>query len=546
MRTFSWDTKQESIPMVISFVEDALLSYKCDSKETKRVMILTEEILSYMKQNEILDGGVKFEVHKTIFGVSVVIFAHGKEIDLFRVISEFGAPLDSFEDDEIALSSIRTMLLKAYEEKLKVAYKNGVNKIRIIVGDPTKEAMRYTILACIFGVVFGFACKLFFPEWLSKGILDNVIDPVFSVFMSLLKMVMGPIVFFSIISAISSFTDLKSLGRLTAKVLGFYTLTSVISISIAAGIFFLIQPGIFGQSAGGSYTETVAESISLKQTILGIVPDNIFGAFVNNNVLQIVVLAAILGIATTQLGQRAAAVNNFFECGNSLFLRATALITRFLPIMIFCSVVSLIFSVDGERALSLLSFLGADLLAVVLMMGAYMLLILMISHLNPITFMKKCFGHFWTCFFIRSSSAAMPLTMDICGKKLGINKKIYSFSIPLGATINMDGFNITLMIATMFLAKIYGIPMSSSQVVLLMVTVILLSMATPGIPGSGIVCFAILNATFGIPMEAMVICTCVELLVDPIDTAMNVTGDMAASLIAASTENMVNKATYNK
>ena len=408
-----------------------------------------------------------------------------------------------------------------------------------------------TSAALLMGVLCGLLMKFVFPDVLSDGLKTYLLDPVRIMFMNALKIVIGPVIFFSIVSCITQFKDLSELGRIGAKVMAVYMITTVISVLLAFGIFSVFKPGSFGFALSfGGNTEAVSLDLnmdtSLLHMIINIVPSNFLSPFLESDTLQIIFLAVLCGAAVGLIGEHTATLQEFFDSCNSLFLTITAIIARLIPLVVFCSVAVMIEGMERASLVSILGYAGVDLFALCCMMLIYGLMVLILGRLNPITFFKKNREGMLTSFTLSSSSAAMPTNMKICKDLLGISPKVCNFSIPLGATVNMDGTCIFLTITGLFLARAYGVTVPDSIMVPLAITIILLSLGCPGIPGASMVCLCVVLADLGVPIEAIGLIMGINPFLQMANTMSNTTGDMAASLIVARSEGLLNLETYNR
>lgn len=453
-------------------------------------------------------------------------------------------------EDEEAEQAIRGILLKSQGDKLKISHRNGVNRIRILAGRSSQQMVIHTTIALLTGLFCGLLMKFVFPPAFSNGLETYLLDPIKTMFLNALKIVIGPVIFFSIVSCISQFKDLSELGRIGAKVMGTYMITTVIAVLLSFGISMVFQPGAFGFAlALEENMEAVSVNLnmdtSLLHTIINIVPSNFLSPFLESDTLQIIFLAVICGASVGLIGEHTATLQEFFESCNSLFLTITTILSRLIPLVVFCSVAVMIENMGRASLVSIFGYSGVDLFAIFCMMLIYGLMVLILGRLNPITFFKKNREGMLTSFTLSSSSAAMPTNMRICRDLLGISPKVCNFSIPLGATVNMDGTCIFLTITGLFLARAYGVAVPDSVLLPLAITIILLSLGCPGIPGASIVCLCVILANLGVPIEAIGLIMGINPFLQMVNTMSNTTGDIAASLIVARSEGLLDLDIYN-
>ncbi|WP_026498671.1 dicarboxylate/amino acid:cation symporter [Butyrivibrio sp. WCD2001] len=534
---------EDCIRESIGFIEDTLKSVDLNKKHLIKTILIAEETIAQLIERIPPNGHFSVCVRKMLGEAEVVITAKGSEYHPDTSVADGIDNLGKLEDED-AQDIIRSLLLKAHGEDYKVSYKNGTNKIRILACGAESSMLINTMICLGLGLIFGVLLQTVIPSQVADGILQYALDPVKTVFMNCLKMIIAPVVFFSIVSCISQFKDLSQLGRIGGKVMSMYLFTTVLAILMAMGISMLIKPGELGfaltltdVSQNVSVNTTV--DTSLLHTIVGIFPSNFLQPFVDSNTLQIIFLAALTGIAVGMIGEYSSFLGKFFEACNSLFLTITTIISKCIPIAVFCSASIMVKNLGGKSLISVLGFFFTQLFAIFCMLIIYGILITIMGRLNPFTFYKKNREGMLTSFTLSSSNAAMPTNMRICTDKLGISPKVCSFSIPLGATVNMDGACIFLVTAGLFLARAYGISIPASSYFSLAITIILLSLGCPGVPGSGLVCLGIVLGQIGVPLEAIGIVMGIHPIIDMIDTMSNTTGDVAAALIVAKTENLL-------
>ena len=235
---------------------------------------------------------------------------------------------------------------------------------------------------------------------------------------------------------------------------------------------------------------------------------------------------------------------NIFQALNELFLKVTSLIINFIPIAVFCSMMSMVITIGVKTMLSVLAMFGTVLVGYVVMTLLYYCLILVFGRLSPIPFAKKYAPSMLQVFSLSSSNASIPINMEACDKMLGIKRKIYSLSIPLGATLNMSGSCIHLAIFALALAKAYGVQISGSILISIIISIVVLSMGAPGIPGSGLICLSVLIAQIGIPIEAIGLVMGIDPICSMFRTMINCLGDVAVSTIIAKNENEIDLNIY--
>lgn len=534
----------------LDFIENTLKSNGVSKSVIIRTLLTVEEAASQLIEHADADAQLKINVRKMFGETEVILAAPGSMYDPYSEYPSDIKDIEGMEDKDVQ-GAIRDILLKARGESCKFSYKKGINRVRILVGDGEKSMLRSTIIALVLGVIAGFLMQNLIPASISDAIENYALIPLKSIFMSSLKIIIAPVVFFSIVSCISQFKDLSQLGRIGVKVMGMYMMTTIIAVVLAMGIFMLIKPATWGFAISLA-TEAEAVSVdtnvdtSLLNTIIGIVPSNFLQPFLDSDTLQIIFLAFLCGIAVGMIGEYSDSLKNFFEAGNTLFLTITTLITKLIPIAVFCAVSIMVKEMGKDSMIAVLGYMGTEILTIMCMLCIYGMLIVVLAHLNPFTFFKKNWEGMITSFTLSSSSAAMPTNMRTCTDKLGISNKVCSFSIPLGATVNMDGVSIFLVITSLFLARAYGIDIPANMYLSMAVTIILLSLGAPGVPGAGLVCLGVVLAAIGVPIEGIGIIIAVNPILDMFETMNNTTGDVVTALIVAKKEKLLDLEMYKK
>ena len=537
----------------MKFIKEGLEEFGLEKKQTTKTMLLAEEVLvRLMEHVKDPDEKICIILNKRFGRVYVDISLRGEKFQFIygHTIEEV---LDQENDDlqtaqEKEENIIRDILLKANEEKLRYKNKNSMNMVEITVQKNPHAMVLHTMLALIAAIIIGVLMKVFVPSGVNEALNDTVFTSISTMFLNALKMIVGPVVFFSIACCISQFGDLKEAGRIGGKVMGFYLLTTVLAILVATGIFELLKPGnpeLAVKLAEDATAVAVSDvSISIKDTIVGIVPANFVKPFLDSNMMQLIFLAVLIGIALEKIGDHSRLLKDIFEACNNLFLKITVMLVRFIPIATFSSILSVVLKTGPDVLLSMLAMLGTFAAGIVAMMGVYCLLLVVISHLNPMPFLKKYSPTMLQVFGMASSNAAIIVNMKACEEKLGISKKIYSLSIPLGATVNMDGTCIYLVIFGMALARVFGVDISGGMMLSMFFSVFVLSVGAPGVPGAGLVCLSVLLTQLNVPIAGIGLVMGLDSLLGMMRAMSNSLGDVTASLIVAKSENKLDMEKY--
>lgn len=539
---------EQNMEQVLDFVKGELNKFKLNSRDAAMAMLTAEESIVCLMNHAPEGADLDIKFHKMMGNVNLIISAPGEAFDIAESKSVLGDE-DLEEIDDEMEGAIRGLILRAQSDSFRYKNKLHRNTIQIFVKKSDRIQLYLTMSALLASLVLGMGLKFLLPQAAQDGLSGYVLNPIKDIFINALKMITAPVVFFSIVTCLSQFDSLRDLGKIGAKVMGFYMFTTVIAVFVGLSSYFILQPG--DASLAAFVTETAPESaqmasaaqISILDTIIHIVPSNFVQPFLEANMLQIIFMAIICGVAVGMIGDYSKPLKGFFEACNELFLKITAIIVKIIPLAVLCSMTSLVMTTGIEMIIAIIGYVCTIILSLILMLIVYSLLILIIGRVNPLVMLKKHAPTMVTNFSLSSSNAGMPFNIASC-KRLGISSKICAFSIPLGATVNMDGTCAYMVIAGLFLAKVYGVELDNSAIFSMIFSVIVLSVGAPGTPGSGTVCLAVLLTQMGLPAEGISLIMGVDAILSMMRVAINSTGDVAVSLIVARTEGLLDKEKY--
>lgn len=405
-------------------------------------------------------------------------------------------------------------------------------------------------IALIAGAIFGLLINFFLPTGVLKDtiLIDGILYIVGNGFIRLMQMLVIPLVICSLICGTMAIGDTKTLGKVGIKTLVFYTATTSLAITIALVLGILVRPGMgLSISAVESGDVTVNESISMADTILNIIPKNIISSMADGDMLPIIVFSVFVGIMLAKLGNKALTITKFFGEFNDVMMEMTITVMKAAPIGVFCMISRTIATIGFDAFLPMLKYLGCVLFALAIQcFGVYVLLLFGFTKLNPITFIKKYFPVIEFAFSTSSSNACIPLSIETLKDKLGVSSKISSFTVPLGATINMDGTAIMQGVAVVFIADAYGIELTAGMLLTVIATATLASIGTAGVPGVGLITLAMVLTSVGLPTEGIALIMGIDRIVDMARTAVNVTGDAVCTAIVAKQAGMIDRDIFNE
>lgn len=403
-------------------------------------------------------------------------------------------------------------------------------------------------IALLAGAVFGLLINFFLPTGVLKDtiLIDGVLYIIGNGFIRLMQMLVIPLVICSLICGTMSIGDTKTLGRVGVKTLIFYTATTALAISIALILAILIRPGIgLNMSAIETPDVGVSENISFTDTLLNIIPKNIIASMADGDMLPIIVFSVFVGIMLAKLGEKTATVSKFFAEFNDVMMEMTITVMKAAPIGVFCMIARTIATIGFDAFVPMLKYMSCVIFALAVQcFVVYLLLLFGFTGLNPFTFIKKYFPVMEFAFSTSSSNATIPLSIETLKDRLGISSKISSFTVPLGATINMDGTAIMQGVAVVFIADAYGIELTAGMLATVIATATLASIGTAGVPGVGLITLAMVLTSVGLPTEGIALIMGIDRIIDMLRTAVNVTGDAVCTTIVAKQAGMVDKEVY--
>lgn len=400
------------------------------------------------------------------------------------------------------------------------------------------------------GLILGVILNLWVPNSYFRDtiLVDGVFYVIGNGFIRLMKMLVVPLVFCSLVCGSSAIGDTKALGKVGGKTIIFYLVTTALAVTVAIGVASVVRPGIgLDMSAIETGEVAAAEKVSAADTILNIIPENPIGALADGTMLQIILFALVVGVLLAKMGERAELISNFLNQCNDLMMEMTNLIMGLAPIGVFCMIAKTFSNLGFEAFLPLLKYMGSVLLGLgVQCLIVYMLLLVLFTKLSPLRFLKKFFPVMAFAFSTSTSNATIPINIDTLEEKIGVSRKISSFTIPLGATINMDGTSIMQGVAVVFAAQAYGIQLGASGYLTVIATATLASIGTAGIPSVGLVTLSMVFTSVGLPVEAIMLIMGVDRILDMVRTAVNITGDAVCTTIVAHQNGDLDREVFNR
>jgi DAACS family dicarboxylate/amino acid:cation (Na+ or H+) symporter len=405
---------------------------------------------------------------------------------------------------------------------------------------------RRILLAMILGIVAGL---LLSPaqgvEWVDNLVTGGVLEVVGQIFVAALKMLVIPLVFITLVSGVTKLGTTRALGRIGLKTIGLYLVTTAVALTIALSLATAVSPGKgIEKDLDASFDAEAAPPIT--EVLINMVPDNPVAAMAEGEMLPVIIFALLFGLAITLTGERGGRVRELFQELNEVMMQMVMMVMRLAPIGVFC-LISQTFATEGLSAiLALMRYFGT-VVAVLLIHAAvtYTLLLQFAGRVNPLAFFRKMRAVQLFAFSTSSSNATIPVTLRTVEHRLGADNSVAAFTVPLGATINMDGTAIMQGVATVFIANVYGVDLAMGQYLMIILTATLASIGTAGVPSVGLIMLAMVLQQVGLPIEAIGMIWGVDRLLDMLRTAVNVTGDATVTTLVAKSEKALDEEVFN-
>lgn len=403
-------------------------------------------------------------------------------------------------------------------------------------------------IALIAGLIVGILIHYFMPagHFRDDVLVEGIFYTIGQVFIRLMQMLVVPLVFFSIADGCRNLGDTETLGKVGVRIVLFYICTTALAIFLSLMLARIINPGKgMNMSLGANEFEVDGgEEFSLSKTILNFVPTNPIGALANGEMIQIIIFAVIVGLLIASMEDRLITLGNVVTEMNDLMMGMTMWVMKLAPIGVFFLISRTFASLGYDVIISMLSYmatvLGGLLVQLILV---YMVLLTVFTRVNPINFLKKFAPVMTFAFSTASSNATVPVNIKTL-EEMGVDRKISSFTIPLGATINMDGTAIMQGVAVVFIANAYNIDLTAADFATVILTATIASVGTAGIPSVGLITLSMVLQSVGLPVEGIAMIMGIDRILDMARSAINISGDATGTIIVANSVGSFDKEKY--
>lgn len=393
----------------------------------------------------------------------------------------------------------------------------------------------WILIGMLLGLVTGLILNFFVPDSFLKNIIliDNVFYLGGSLFIKLMRMLVVPLVFCSIVVGAAAISDIRKIGTIGGRTIGIYLITTALAVTIALLIGILIKPGAGLNMVAVAESSNVTLNQTMTDTILNMVPDNPINSLASGDMIPVIIFALLIGIILAKLKKETSVVNKFFTQANKIMMEMTSIVMKFAPIGVFCLMARTFAGLGFEGLLPLGKYIICVLIGLAIQAFiVYPTMLVFFTRLNPIRFFKKFISVMFFAFSSSTSNATIPLNLDTLSE-MGVSLEVSLFTIPLGATINMDGTAIMQGVAVMFAAQAYGMDLGLTALITVIFTAVMASIGTAGVPSVGLITLTMVFNSVGLPVQAIGIIFGIDHILDMFRTAVNVTGDAICTLIVS-------------
>ncbi|MBQ7543822.1 MAG: dicarboxylate/amino acid:cation symporter [Synergistaceae bacterium] len=533
---------RETLGQILTFVRESLASKKLETKEKNRAEILCEEsLLSLMEHADFTKRKViRVSIRKFFGDVIIELAVPGKEFDFAESINVPDVPDDEDDIAPDAEAAIRNLILSSYSHIIKYKHYQMYNVIRIKAFVSAYSMLYKTLGALLSAVIFGLAAEHIFSEDTIAYLNDNVLMLVQNIFLNSMKMCTIPVVFFSVMPSVADIGDVSGFRRSVGKLLACFLSIQVLAVALGFGLVMLFGTGKGAYVTPASPADIQGASFSMTDMLRNIIPENIVSPFLNSNTLQLIVLGVIVGIAAS--AKDAKLIRSSIRELNDVFMKIAEFFMKFIPIVVFCSVGSIVLTEDIRTLASLAGIFFTVILGFILLNAFYLFMIKSAAKLNPLRMFKKAVPAMITAFGTCSATSAIPDSMK-AADDMGLLQKFSSFAVSIGASLNKNAFCLSLSVIVMSAANMYGIRLTWLQIISLGLSVIIIA---PGTSWAPVIALSTLFAQAGCPVKSIGMIMSIYTLLDMADTVTCCNGTLASTLIVAKSGGMIDEEEYNR
>ena len=522
---------------VVDWLEEILPGMKVTHREILTAELLLEENFYRLAEasGDASSFSARLDVRKRFGDVDLRLSAHGMPFNPLEEMSET-------TEDTKELYSLA--ILKAHRDKISHSWKKGENVISIRIHRSDSKTALHTLISLVLGVVLGIAMKAGLGAETIRWLGDNLFLPVETIFMNALLMVAAPLIFFSVTAGITGMSDTADIGRMGGKLLmiSLAKLAIMLGLAVFLGIWMGAMPELLVMEAVDASSGGAA--VSVRDVIMSIVPKNIITPFEGNNLLQVLFLALFFGMLLAKAAERAAWVRDFVSFCNRFFTDAMSTILPLMPVAVAASMAKLMMNTELAVLLLYGRIIGGTFVALLLVLIVCAVFLAVVGRLSPMPFLRKFLAFSILPLSLRSSNACLPDTLAFCSNKLGIEKKVAMFSVPVGIQFNMMGDGSYVVMLAILLRLTVGLPVGAEFLCSFFFTVLLLAFTFPSVQGAPILVMASIFGMAGVPASAVMLFIGIDPLIDGFCAVGNVAGNIVSSFLLARLEGKVDEEIY--
>ena len=535
--------KDTALSQALEYIHEQLEAMKLKSKDAIRAELMCEESLVNLMNHADFSGLQYFSVNvrKNFGNVIIDLKVPGQEFE-FSGTSEISQLKDNDSLQE-SYESIQRLVLHSFMQYIRYRHSGKINTVRIKAVLSNYSGLFKTLTALFLAVVSGLLLRAFAPESVSMFLNDNIFVPIRSVFLNGLKMCVIPIVFCSVVSCIADMGGLSGIKQAGGKIIKYFIMANILGLAVGLCIMYIFRPGA-GANMTATSSETVqTQSLSLVGNLVHIVAGNIVRPFLEGDMLQIMAIAFFVGLAISLTGAKM--VRRFSDEINMIFMKITEIFLYMVHLVVFCSVALMIITTGAGTLFSAAGVIFTLIGGHVIIFAIFCMAVKFSAKLNPFTMIRKSVPMLATAFSTCSSIATIPDALK-CSADIGIPSSLYSFSVPLGLSLGKAVTPVYYWVMVLSAANLYGVYIAPSLIVSLSVTILLLSITTPAMPGSGVISLSVLLTQAGCPLEFIGLAVSIEMLTDFTATMAISFGNLACTLLAAADDNILDREKYNR
>ena len=539
--TAEYQIRENGVQKSLLFIEETLKEFRVKKRDLLEALLISEETMLILSEHAPEDANIKVTVTRRMGVPRIRLALPGTPVTL----DEHMGTVSIDQMGEETENAIRGVMLRSYAESIKYRHSRSENILTIVTGIPERILATRTVAALMLSAITALLFRQIIPEAAVQWMIANLLSPVENLFISALMCITAPAVFVSIACSMFRFEGFSELGRSGKTVVLTYLLTSVAATVMGVFVFELFRPGEMGALALPIENITV-DGFSLLAILATLIPPNIVEPFISVNSLQLLVIAITIGAALTMSGKRVLHLKILLEELDVLLGKVSSLVMYMVPVVVYCSTVNVLLSAHLDVLSSAAELVSTLMAGMAVLLVLYCLILIFVVRLNPIPFLKKYVPAMKSIFLKGSSVAAIPVNMRISRRQLGVPRSICSFSIPLGATINMDGNCMCLTIISLFFARIYSVPLGTNEIFVLLLLVLILSLGAPIVPGTLILCMVTLLSQMNIDVGVVSLIIGINFVLEMLLGMVNSVGNVVVALLVARKEGTLDLDTYRR